>query len=116
MTEEELLNLIEGLSAGDLQRFVAAGLVRPNANAPTAQRFFAVDVARVRLIRELESDLMLDAEALPVVLQLIDQIHGLHRQMQCLAEALEVLPSDMRERLAQALRDRLGAQRPVREL
>lgn len=43
--------------------------------------FDDVDLARARLIRELRADMMVNEEAIPVVLSLLDQIHGLRRAL-----------------------------------
>jgi chaperone modulatory protein CbpM len=71
------------LEAGELHAWIEAGWLRPLASAsdrdsPDAD-FSEVDVARARLIRDLRNDVGLNDEAIPVVLDLIDQIHGLRR-------------------------------------
>ena len=43
--------------------------------------FDDVDIARARLIRELHVDLMVNEEAIPVVLSLLDQVHALRRAL-----------------------------------
>ena len=37
------------------------------------------DIARIRLIRELQDDFGINNEAIPIVLKLIDQLNGIHR-------------------------------------
>jgi chaperone modulatory protein CbpM len=41
------------------------------------RRFSEVDLARVRLIRDLMDDLGVNAEGVGIVLRLVDQVHGL---------------------------------------
>jgi chaperone modulatory protein CbpM len=59
----------------------------------------------VRLIRELRYDLAIDEEALPVVLQLLDQVYALRRRLRATYQAIETQPPDIRK----ALLTRLGA-------
>lgn len=50
------------------------------------ETFSDADVARARLINDLRQDLGVNDEAVPVVLNLIDQIHGLRRTLRALLE------------------------------
>ncbi|BDG70251.1 chaperone modulator CbpM [Roseomonas fluvialis] len=68
------------LSANDLQRWIAEGYVRGEAESGTLC-FRDIDVERVRLILELRHDLEVNEEALPVVLSLLDQIYALRRRL-----------------------------------
>lgn len=61
------------------------------------------DVARVSLIQELRDDMDVNADAMPVVLKLLDQVYGLRAALQEMQEAIEGLPEDHR----QALQDRV---------
>lgn len=80
ITLEILLTRIEGLEPDDLQRWVAEGYVRPDAEAE-ALVFHEIDVERVRLILELRDRLAVDETALPVVLGLLDQVYALRRRL-----------------------------------
>lgn len=115
ISQEELIELIEGLTAGELDRFVEAGLVMPMGE-PAQRRFEAVDVARIRLIRELRIDLSVGEDALPVVLSLLDQVHALRYRLTCLMRSIETLPEEQRAALAQALMAHLSAGAPGRPL
>ena len=57
--------------------------------------FDEVDIARVRLVCELRDDLGLDAEAIPVVLSLVDQLYGVRRELRALARAVEQQPDEV---------------------
>jgi hypothetical protein len=46
-----------------------------------AHQFFEIDVARVRLIRDLREDLGVNDEGISVILDLLDQLHGLRRTL-----------------------------------
>ena len=57
-----------------------------------AQGFSEADMARAALIRDLEDELGFAEEDVPVLLNLIDQIHGLRSRADGLLDALEDLP------------------------
>lgn len=100
----EIFDVVEGLDEAQLSRWVSRGWVRPEGRGDTA-RFSDADIARVRLIRECRVELEIDSEAMPVVLSLLDQLHGLRRELSALAGAVEGQPDDIRrEILAHAMR------------
>ena len=74
--------------------WVRQGWIRPAAKAE--QPFSDADMARAALIRDLEDKLGFDEEQVPVLLNLIDQIHGLRSELKTLLEALDELPEDVR--------------------
>jgi chaperone modulatory protein CbpM len=91
------------LQAEVLQAWVAAGWLTPSTEVGTeggAPRFTEIDVARVRLIRDLQADIGVNDEGVGVILDLIDQVHGLRRTLGDLLSAIHAQPEDMRERLA----------------
>lgn len=71
---------VDGLQLQDLERWIAHEWVRPDGSAGH-YLFREIDVARVRLIRELRDDMDINEDALPVVLSLIDQIYDLRRRL-----------------------------------
>ena len=99
-SETEVVAEIGPLTATRLRRLIALDCVRP-----AAEGFSEADVARVRLLCELEDDLDIGEEALPVVMGLIDQLHGLRRQMRAMLRAVEAQPAEVRERLRRAAAD-----------
>jgi chaperone modulatory protein CbpM len=105
-TLDELLTLHDRLTAMHVERWVARGLLRP-AGVGDAWTFEQIDVARVRLLAELEGDIGFDDEAAETVIGLVDQIHTLRGQLDLLARAIAVQPAETREAIAGALR-RLG--------
>ncbi|HUH84972.1 MAG TPA: chaperone modulator CbpM [Stellaceae bacterium] len=100
---DAVLRLIGDLQADELRRWIAERWVRPESEA-TGYVFHEVDVARVRLIRELRYELAIDEEALPVVLGLLDQVYALRRRLVRLQAAIDEQPEELRA----ALRARLG--------
>ena len=75
------------LDAQALDAWIEAGWLRPAGNR-SSREFFDIDVARARLIADLRDDFGMNDEAIPVVLDLIDQIHGLRRLVRELAARL----------------------------
>ncbi len=61
--------------------------------------FDEADVARVRLIAELNRDLGVNEEAVPVVLRLLDHVHSLRRALDDLNTAFQALPENFRKQL-----------------
>jgi chaperone modulatory protein CbpM len=90
---EALLQQIDGLDAAVLERWIEAHWVLPERIAE-GYVFHEVDVARVYLIVELTREMMIDEDALPVVLGLLDQVYALRKRLNSLAEAIESLPPD----------------------
>lgn len=82
----------------EIVTWVEAAWVRPEP-APDGPRFGPVDVARLRPIHELRHDLAIDAEAMPVVLSLLDEVYGLRRNLAALAGALAEAPVEVRTTL-----------------
>ena len=96
---EALFAQVSGLDPDDLQRWILKSWVRPAGN-PDRYEFREIDVARVRLIRELRDELQVNEDALPVVLSLLDQLHDVRRRMRELSDALAVAaPEQMRREL-----------------
>lgn len=103
--EDDLLDLVAGLSPEELLVWVERGWVAPLRRD---SRFFyrEIDVARVRLIVDIRRDLHIDEDAMPMLLSLIDQVYGLRRELRLLAEAVGAQPDDVRRDIAAHL-DRL---------
>jgi chaperone modulatory protein CbpM len=73
---------------------VSRGLIKPEDDAERS--YSEADIARAALICNLEDELGFDEEDVPVLLSLIDQIHGLRSELRGLLEAMEDLPPDVR--------------------
>jgi chaperone modulatory protein CbpM len=80
---------------------VRRGWIRPQAGEGRAI-YTEVDVARICLLCELREDLSVDEEALSMIVPLIDQIHGLRRQLRTLGRAVESQPRLVQEQIKQA--------------
>src|SRR6267378_5236662 len=75
------------LDAQVLETWIAAGWLAPRRRGETRD-FSDIDVARVSLILDLRK-LGVNDEGIPVVLDLIDQVHGLRRMLRELLAAIQ---------------------------
>jgi len=103
---DDLLREHRRLTAVHVERWVARGLLRPRGPGE-AWTFEQVDVARARLLAELEGDIGFDDEAVETIVGLVDQVHTLRGQLELLARAIAEQPPETREAIAGVLR-RLG--------
>jgi chaperone modulatory protein CbpM len=101
-TLSELLALHHRLTSMHVERWVARGLLRPTGSAD-AWSFEQIDVARVRLLSELEGDIGFDDEAIETIVGLVDQVHTLRGQLGLLARAIAEQPPATRQSIAAAL-------------
>ena len=99
--EQDLILEIRELSISRLHKWIRLGWVRPERREGAAY-FHDVDIARVRLLNELEQALEFDDDTVPLVLSLLDQIHGLRNELRSLALAVEEQSPPVRERIRTA--------------
>lgn len=69
-----------------LESWVGEGWLIPQSGSETL--FTDLDAARARLIRELKGDFGVNDEGIGLILHLLDQVHGLRRQMQELIDQM----------------------------
>jgi chaperone modulatory protein CbpM len=91
------------LDATVLETWVEAGWLAPHRDDEAAD-FSDADVARARLIRDLQHDIGVNEEAIPIILDLIDQVHGLRQMLREVATAVSVQPDEMRQRIVAEIR------------
>ena len=99
-TEDQVLAHVERLSVRRLRTWVRRGWIQPAGAGRTI--YSEVDVARICLFCELREDLRIDEEALSLIVPLLDQIHGLRRQLRTLGRAVESQPDSVQDRIKQA--------------
>jgi chaperone modulatory protein CbpM len=102
---EAVIRLVGGLNEVELRHWIAERWVRPESGAE-GYVFAEVDVARVQLIHELRYELAIDEEAMPVVLQLLDQVYTLRRRLRVTLDAIDAQPDEIRA----AIRARCGTE------
>jgi chaperone modulatory protein CbpM len=93
-TERDVVQRVQHLTVTRLRVWVAQGWIKPADAA--AQVYSEADIARAALICNLEDELGFDEEDVPVLLNLIDQIHGLRSELMGLLGVLDELPPDVR--------------------
>ena len=100
---EDVLAEFAMLDRDEILTWVEASWVRPEP-AEGELRFSPMDAARLRLIHELRHELAIDAEAMPVVLSLLDEMYELRRRLAALARALADTPPEVRATVARRCR------------
>ncbi len=102
MRIEAVIALVGDLEAPELLSWVDRGWVRPDS-AGNLWEFHEIDIARVRLIRELRRDLDVGEEAIPVVLSLLDQVYDLRAALARVRAAIAAQPAELRAAVLQAI-------------
>ncbi len=100
MTETDVLTRIDRLSHDRLTVCVTQSWVRPRLS-DHGTVYDETDLARLRLIVELTEDMAVNDEAVPLILNLIDEVSTLRRGMRVLDGALraEGVSGGLAERL-----------------
>jgi chaperone modulatory protein CbpM len=101
-SETEVVAQIRGLSVTRLRAWVGADCLTP-AEREGRLAFAEADVARLRLLADLSDAFDLDPEAASLVLSLVDQIHGLRRELRRLGEAVAAEQPEVRARIKDRL-------------
>ncbi|PKQ05583.1 MAG: hypothetical protein CVT73_11500 [Alphaproteobacteria bacterium HGW-Alphaproteobacteria-12] len=105
---EELLKEIAALQRADLEAWIGEELVSPLREAD-ALMFPEMECARVRLICTLRYDLEIEADALPVVLSLMDQLYDTRQKLLTLTAAVAAQDETVREAVLKAIGREDGA-------
>jgi chaperone modulatory protein CbpM len=86
------------LDAASLDAWIEAGWLAPRQASPE-HAFSELDLARVRLIRDLREGMGVNDEGVAIVLDLLDQVHGLRRALRRVSSALLGLPEPLRQEI-----------------
>lgn len=100
-TFEELVAEIE-ISPAELTAWIEQEWVLPTREGDI-QVFNEADVARVRLICDLRRDMAVNDEAVPVILQLLDQVYGLRETLAELRAAIDAASPAAKEEILSRL-------------
>lgn len=84
---EEIISLVPELNRTDLERWIHEALIEAEQDHG-APRLTDIQFARVRLICSLRYDMDVEEETLPVVLDLIDQLHATRERLHRLSQAV----------------------------
>ncbi len=101
ITIRSVCEIVPGLTEADLRHWLEQDFVRPDRHGGEPA-FREIDIARVRLIRELQAEMDVDEPTLPLVLSLLDQLYATRRQLRLVLDALD---PPTRQTLAGALSD-----------
>jgi chaperone modulatory protein CbpM len=82
-----------------LHAWAQAGWLTPQQESRTPH-FSEIDIARVQLIRDLKQDLGVNDEGIPIILDLVDQLHGLRRALGGLLATIAAQPEVKRQFLS----------------
>lgn len=104
LSEDETIAAVGRLDRARLVRFVRSEVIRP-ADAGGRMVFRRVDVARLELLCDLCDDFEMDDDALGIVMELVDQLHGTRSDLAALVRALEAESDEVRARILDRLRD-----------
>jgi chaperone modulatory protein CbpM len=105
--EDALTNQLGVITLARLRTFVAVGCVRPTAIGGR-EHFTEADLARIELLCLLQDEFHISADGLPVVMHLIDQIHGLRGALRAISSAIDAQPPGVRDDIARTLRALAG--------
>lgn len=98
MNESEIIARLGTVSVLELRSWVDLGWLRP-AQSDGAQEWSEADAARAALIADLRENLGINEDAMPVVLNLMDQVYGLRHELKRVLDAVEEQPEAVRERI-----------------
>ena len=102
-SEAEVVAILEELDAARLRSFVAAHVVTPVVT-PQGHAFTEGDVARLQLLCDLSEFYDLPADALSMVMSLIDQLNTARGDMRALIQAVATEPDEVRGRIQKSVR------------
>jgi chaperone modulatory protein CbpM len=100
-----------GLDRGGLE----AGWLEPRQAGPE-HAFSEIDLARACLIRDLRDAIGVNDEGIAVVLDLLDQMHGLRHALRRLSGALHSVPEPLRREVLARLQGDTPAAGPAEDV
>lgn len=103
-TESDLIAAVTPLTRERLLHYVHLRIVQP-VLTEHGPRFREIDLRRVTLLCELADDMELNEDALVVVMNLLDQLHGSRARLDAVFAALAKEDAEVRARIAQSLID-----------
>lgn len=106
LRESDVLVRVERLTAARLRACVREAWVCPACDE-AGPLFDDADIARLQLICDLIEDFLVNDEAVPIILSLVDQVHGLRREVRAVDRALR----EQDARIRKGILDRIDALR-----
>lgn len=102
-TLDEVLVRFPDLDRIEIERWIAQRWVRPDPADGEGWVFEEIDVARVRLIRDLRRTCEVPADVLPMMLSLLDQLYETRGRLEAVLRSLADQPDAVREAVRKAL-------------
>jgi len=102
MAVDDLVAAIAALQRSDLEAWIRENLVMPRQEAGMLL-FTDMECARVRLICALHYELEIDADTLPVVLSLVDQLYDTRKRLLSLTAAVAAQDQDIQAAIISAM-------------
>jgi chaperone modulatory protein CbpM len=87
-----------GIEEGRLEAWIEAGWVCPKRTRG-GQFFSTMDFARVELILDLAGPMGVNDEGVAIILDLLDQIHGLRHALQSMTSVVAAQPLSVRQHI-----------------
>jgi chaperone modulatory protein CbpM len=103
MRLEAVITLLGDVQAVEVTHWIESGWVQPDP-AGDDWEFHEIDIARVRLIRDLRWGMELPEDAISLVLSLLDQVYDLRGQLRQVLSAVEAQSPEIRAAIVAALR------------
>ncbi len=102
LTEKELIETVTRLTSDRLTEYLAAEIVIPE-QSDKGLVYHSIDVARLELACELHEQYDMEADALSMMISLIDQLHGLRAELREVLNAIEAQPEPVRQQLVKVI-------------
>ncbi|NOC85353.1 hypothetical protein [Ruegeria sp. HKCCD6428] len=102
LTEKELIETVTRLTSDRLTEYLAAEIVIPE-QSDQGLVYQNIDVARLELACELHEQYDMEADALSMMISLIDQLHGLRAELREVLNAIEAQPEPVRQQLVKVI-------------
>ena len=90
ISKEEFLSL-SAIGHEMLNAWIEEEWLVPRGSSPELS-FSEIDIARARLIRDLQVDFGVNDEGVGVILNLVDQLHGMRRTLRELRQEVRTTP------------------------
>lgn len=100
--EEEVVAKVRNLTRAQLVEYCEARIVMP-VEGEGGRAFRALDIARLELACDLQEQYEMEAEAVGMVISLVDQLHGVRAEMREILRALGDQPDIVRREVAAAI-------------
>ena len=109
MRVDDLVATISDLRRSDLETWIREELVVPRQEEAGTLFFTDMECARVRLICTLHYELEIDADTLPVVLSLVDQLYDTRQRLLSLSAAVAAQDKSVQAAIIAVLEPNGGA-------